>query len=83
MTEQWKEIPNRAGYEVSDRGRVRSLPRRLKYEVAGCSFSDRKILGRVLRQHRGVVVLQGHRTKVVDLVAALFPQSAPAGDCHS
>ena len=76
MREVWKAVPGFAGYEVSDRGRVRSfrVPRVLRAELNG-------------RGHASVWLMNAGRAKrqsVHRLVLLAFRGPAPAGHegCH-
>jgi len=76
MREEWKAVPGFPGYEVSDRGRVRSfrVPRVLRAEVDG-------------RGHASVWLMNTGRAKrqsVHRLVLLAFRGPAPAGheSCH-
>lgn len=87
MTETWKDIPGWEGrYQVSDRGRVRSLP----HEV-NCGYSGRRRTspGRVLRAYRRVKTryevvglsspIKAEARYVHRLVAAAFMGPCPEG----
>lgn len=91
MTEKWRAVPGWEGtYEVSDQGRVRSLPR----SVRGGFTGHRLVLGRVLQPvkrtsgHRGVILTDGDRRErpgVHQLVARAFLGPCPNGHevCHN
>lgn len=78
MAEQWRDIPDYEGrYQVSDRGRVRSLPRLVERE----NWTPMQLSGRVLRprlSHKGYLLVgltKGSKTKnfsVHRLVASVF-----------
>lgn len=91
-TERWRDVVGYEGYyEVSDLGRVRSLPRL----AAGSSGSWRRLPGRILRPGinprtgRRVVNLRGDGMKrthtVYRLVLTAFVGPAPVGmeACHN
>lgn len=53
MSERWRPVVGFEGfYEVSDRGRVRSVPREVTYEQAGTVMSQR-YPGKEIRHHPG------------------------------
>lgn len=91
MTEDWRAVPGWEGlYEVSDHGKVRSLPRTARGGFSG----TRRIKGRTLRPvktrsgHLGIVMTDGTRKEralVHRLVMSTFVGPCPAGEevCHN
>lgn len=79
--ETWKPVPGwESSYEVSDLGRVRSLPRRVASSYGSTSWNR----GRVLAQSKvcgypGVSLGRGKRANVHRLVAAAFLGPCPDG----
>jgi hypothetical protein len=80
MTEEWRDIPGYNGsYQVSDRGRVRSLPREAKHPTGTC-----RLKGRILKHFFAAfgyheVGLQGKTFRVHTLVATAFLGPKPKG----
>ena len=90
MTEQWRDIANFEGYQVSSRGRVRSLDRTVLvsgYESERCARPTfiRKLKGRILKPgphpsgHVMVVLGAGNTHSVHRLVAEAFHGPCPDG----
>lgn len=52
MKEVWKPFPPRRGYEVSSRGRIRSLDRYLKLKTANGDITNRFHRGKILKLDR-------------------------------
>lgn len=89
MSETWKPIPGWEGaYEVSDQGRVRSLPRAVRHYRGGASRRGGRILRPgVVRDYERVVLQRDGRTKNVAvhrLVLTAFIGPCPPGmeACH-
>lgn len=84
MTEEWRPVVGFEGlYEVSDRRRVRSVPRRVASGVSGQFVRMTRMCGTVLTPAAGgYVSLSNGRKKwkvTVDrLVALAFPDPLPA-----
>ena len=88
--EQWKDIPGYEGwYQVSNLGRIRSVPRILPHKTKGGAISNQHWSGKILRptiigSGYEMVVLTKHRTPtyptVHRLVATVFvpnPENKP------
>ncbi|WP_280389267.1 NUMOD4 domain-containing protein [Nocardia wallacei] len=84
--ERWRPIPGHPGYEVSDRGRVRSLDRVVKTSK-GMSQRRGKVLSTWVNPQTGYlqVGLSGTNHAVHVLVAAAFIGPRPEGNhvCHN
>jgi hypothetical protein len=83
MNENWRPIPGRAGYEVSDLGRVRSIDR-LVMKLACDGPAPHRLKGRVLKPgptSRGylTVGLPGGTALVHRLVLTAFSGECPDG----
>lgn len=84
VAEEWRAIPERPGYEVSNHGRVRSLSRTVVKIRRGKQVCS-KLNGRVLKPiyHRGYVVAKlgdAHKVwGVHQLVARVFHGRCPGG----
>lgn len=83
--EIWKDIPGYEGrYQVSDEGRVRSLPHRVRLVVRG-KETTRLFPGRLLRPgpqqsgHLSVAIGKGNSRQVHQLVLEAFVGPRPAG----
>jgi len=90
VTETWKSIPGHSGYEVSDKGRVRSIDREVVRTFASGDYSSIRP-GRVLKPglarngYLSVVLGRSVGTKFVHhLVALTFigPREAATEVCH-
>ena len=86
MTEQWRPVVGHEGaYEVSDQGRVRSLPHRVRLVVRGGVETSRLSPGKVLRPgrclsgHVSVAIGKGRSVSVHVLVLTAFVGPRPAG----
>lgn len=77
--EQWRGIPGVVGYEASDFGRIRSLPRRIRLST-GRVMSWK---GRVLKPWKGkngyLQVVSGQKRCVHELVLRAWHGPRPAG----
>lgn len=85
MTEEWRPVPGYEGaYEVSDRGRVRSLPRKIEQRSKEGGAYLRSLPGVVLRPgrmpsgHLSVALGRGNSRCVHALVLLAFVGPAPA-----
>lgn len=83
--ENWRDVPgHEGGYQVSDAGRVRSLPRRVRV-VAHGTEATRASPGRVLRPgttrsgHVSVAIGKGNSRLVHQLVLEAFVGPRPEG----
>ncbi len=87
MSERWLPVPGRGGYEVSDRGRVRSVAR----TIVTSTGRHQRVPGRMLRTraardgYRYVRTGEGPRHAVHRLVLAAFVGPCPPGHqgCHN
>lgn len=82
MTEQWRDIPGRSGYQASSTGRVRSLTRRIPHgRHAG---ARRTLQGRVLSPYDNVryltVSLNGETLSLHRLVLTAFKGLPPSAE---
>lgn len=92
MTEEvWKDIPGYEGrYQVSNLGRVRSLPRTSVQKSKAGNLHEHRIPGRILKPRKKAcghtqVHINGKNRAVHRLVALTFLGPAPAGMevCHN
>lgn len=86
MAEHWKPITGHDGYEVSDLGRVRSIPRKVGVRGGGTRITPTCILkpwwvsnDRHKKGHLAVSLGRGHRYKVHHLVLEAFEGPRPPG----
>lgn len=87
MSEVWKDIPGHEGaYQVSDQGRVRSLPRTVTRSTRNGTVFSRQLPGRVLRPgvssplgHSTVALGRGNSQYVHALVMQAFVGPRPEG----
>ena len=86
ILEEWRTVAEHGGYEVSNKGRVRSVDRVIRVRNRWGNMSDRKLKGRVLKPGRTPfgyphVAVEGKATMMVHkMVAAAFMGEAPDGE---
>ena len=90
MRERWRPVVGHEGcYEVSDTGRVRSLPRTWRQKSRGGGTHQHTMVGKVLRPgaassgHLSVVIGRGNSRLVHQLVLEAFVgPRAPGDECR-
>lgn len=79
-TEHWRPFPGEPNYEISSKGRVRSLPRRVRCVVHG-QERTRQIKGKILkvmRQDRTLRVnLSSRCYSLAGVMRQVFPENEP------